>query len=154
MALLTRFKKHGGFIQLWTLIEECSHEKRQSLVQLIFEEDPGWGCLMLKKLLTPSKLLQWPIETLRLILRHAKDEEACTIFCLATPQQQERFLSEFTSERKLFISENEQSLKGNSEALLTAFDSVLKLIKQLENRNLLNRDQVDPSLIIDDRLLS
>jgi hypothetical protein len=153
MALLTRFKKAGGFAQLWTVIEECSHAKRQNLVQLVFEEDPGWGCLILKKMLTPAKLLRWPEKTLYLIFKHANEKDVATLYFLASPAQQQSWMSSFNDDQKSAI-ESVDKAKLNPESLNAAFDSVLKLIRNLENRGLIVRDQIDPALYVDDRLVS
>jgi hypothetical protein len=59
MAMLDRYKKKGGFVQLLQLIETSNKAKQEQFLALIAQESPIWEETLRKKWITIDKILNW-----------------------------------------------------------------------------------------------
>ena len=64
MAMLDRYKKKGGFVQLLQLIETSPKAKQEQFLSLIASESPAWEEALRKKTITAEKILSWAPEVL------------------------------------------------------------------------------------------
>ncbi len=64
MAMVDRYKKAGGFIQLLQVIETCGPKKREQFMKIIREETPKWAEAIDAKMITFEKILSWSPEAI------------------------------------------------------------------------------------------
>lgn len=154
MAMVDRYKKSGGFIQLLQVIETCGPKKREQFMKIINEETPKWGEAITAKMLSFEKILSWKPEAIMEIAAQINPLAFGTALkCLPQEKFDEFNLKLGPQERRKF----EQMYKeGNAEpAEISA--CVVKVINEtrlLFAAGTLKFDKVDPELAIPDEFES
>ena len=64
MAMIDRYKKAGGFVQLLQVIETFGPKKREQFMKVIREETPKWAEAIESKMITFEKILSWSPEAI------------------------------------------------------------------------------------------
>jgi flagellar motor switch protein FliG len=150
MSMLARYRKQGGFQQLLQLIETCNATKRDQLLKIIDQEDPGWGSLLRAKTLSMQKIFSWdplvvaelmtefPVRILAVALK-ALPPEALTKATHAMNHQQKRDLEGMMAE----INPNAGEIEAANMKFITK-------VRELERDGRLKLDKVDPSVAVKD----
>jgi hypothetical protein len=150
MGLLERYKKSGGFVQLLTLLETCTPQKRDKFLAMIKEENSAWEDALRPRILTVDRIFMWsPVALTEIVTRL----QALTIAAL---------YSAFDEARRnqmngiLNFNQHKQVKQYVAEKKFTAADFNIGLEKFLvETRGLINQgviklDKVDPELEVPD----
>ena len=68
MAMVDRYKKSGGFVQLLQVLETCGAKKREQFMGIISMESPKWAEAINQKMISLEKIVSWKPEILLEIL--------------------------------------------------------------------------------------
>ncbi len=107
MAMLTRYQKSGGFIQILQLIETCGKQKQENFLQMIEKEDPRWATAIKDKMLTIEKIFSWENAVLNEVAGRLQELTLATAMHGLKPEENARLLSTYThSQRRNIESVN------------------------------------------------
>lgn len=150
MGLLERYKKSGGFVQLLTLLETCTPQKRDKFLSMIKEENSAWEDALRPRILTVDRIFMWSSVVLTEIVTRL---QALTIAALYSAFDEER-RNQMNS--ILNFNQHRQVKQYVAEKKFTAADFNIGMEKFLiETRGLINQgviklDKVDPELEVPD----
>lgn len=91
MAMVDRYKKAGGFIQLLQVIETCGPKKREQFMKIIREETPKWAEAIEAKMITFDKILSWSPEAIMEISANLNILTFGTALKALQPEQFQKF---------------------------------------------------------------
>ncbi len=148
MAMVDRYRKAGGFVQLIQVIETCNLKKREQFMKIISEENPDWADALTQKSITFEKIVSWKIEVILDVIAAVN----MLSFTAALKGLKEDLLEEFlqklsNQDKKKF----EVALKESNPTPVEISASIVKIISETRNmliQGALKADRVDPTLVI------
>lgn len=154
MAMVDRYKKSGGFIQLLQVIETCGPKKREQFMKIINEETPRWGEAIQAKMLSFEKILSWQPEAIMEITAQMNPLAFGTALKSLPQEKFDEFSAKLgPQERRKF----EQLYKEGSPAPNEISACLMKVINEtrlLFAAGTLKFDKIDPELTIPDEIES
>lgn len=154
MAMVDRYKKSGGFIQLLQVIETCGPKKREQFMKIINEETPRWGEAIQAKMLSFEKILSWQPEAIMEITAQMNPLAFGTALKSLPQDKFEEFSVKLgPQERRKF----EQLYKEGSPSPNEISACLMKVINEtrlLFASGTLKFDKIDPELTIPDEIES
>lgn len=150
MAMVDRYKKAGGFVQLVQVIETCGPKKREQFMNIITQESPEWAEAINQKCITFDKIIGWQPEIILEILASVNMLSFSAALKSLPPERLEEFLKKVSHQDRKKI---ETAMKEGQPSPAEISASVMKMIS--ETRNLLvtgalKADKVDQDLVIPD----
>jgi flagellar motor switch protein FliG len=73
MAMLDRYQKTGGFVQLVSLLETCGQAKQEKFLEIIRAESSFWADALKTKVLSIERIYTWNDETIAEIFGTLQD---------------------------------------------------------------------------------
>lgn len=154
MAMVDRYKKSGGFIQLLQVIETCGPKKREQFMKIINEETPRWGEAIQAKMLSFEKILSWKPEAIMEITAQMNPLAFGTALKSLPQEKFDEFAAKLgPQERRKF----EQLYKEGTPAANEISACLVKVINEtrlLFAAGTLKFDKIDPELTIPDEIES
>jgi hypothetical protein len=154
MAMVDRYKKSGGFVQLLQVIETCGPKKREQFMKIINEETPRWGEAIMAKMLSFEKILSWKPEAIMEITAQTNPLAFGTALKSLSQEQFDQFAAKLgPQERRKF----EQMYKEGTPNPNEISACVMKIINEtrlLFASGTLKFDKIDPDLAIPDEIES
>ncbi len=154
MAMVDRYKKSGGFIQLLQVIETCGPKKREQFMKIINEETPRWAEAIVAKMLSFEKILSWKPEAIMEITAQMNPLAFGTALKSLPQEKFDEFAAKLgPQERRKF----EQLYKEGASAPNEISACLVKVINEtrlLFAAGTLKFDKIDPDLIIPDEIES
>ncbi len=154
MAMVDRYKKSGGFIQLLQVIETCGPKKREQFMKIINEETPRWGEAIVAKMLSFEKILSWKPEAIMEITAQMNPLAFGTALKSLPQEKFDEFAAKLgPQERRKF----EQLYKEGTPAPNEISACLVKVINEtrlLFAAGTLKFDKIDPDLTIPDEIES
>lgn len=154
MAMVDRYKKSGGFIQLLQVIETCGPKKREQFMKIINEETPRWGEAIVAKMLSFEKILSWQPEAIMEITAQMNPLAFGTALKSLPQEKFDEFAAKLgPQERRKF----EQLYKEGTPAPNEVSACLVKVINEtrlLFAAGTLKFDKIDPDLTIPDEIES
>lgn len=154
MAMVDRYKKSGGFIQLLQVIETCGPKKREQFMKIINEETPRWGEAILAKMLSFEKILSWQPEAIMEIAAQVNPLAFGTALKSLPLEKFNEFAEKLgPQERRKF----EQMYKEGTSSPAEISSCLVKVINEtrlLFASGALKFDKIDPSMAIPDEFES
>lgn len=154
MAMVDRYKKSGGFIQLLQVIETCGPKKREQFMKIINEETPRWGEAIVAKMLSFEKILSWQPEAIMEITAQMNPLAFGTALKSLPQEKFDEFSAKLgPQERRKF----EQLYKEGTPAPNEISACLVKVINEtrlLFAAGTLKFDKIDPDLAIPDEIES
>lgn len=154
MAMVDRYKKSGGFIQLLQVIETCGPKKREQFMKIINEETPKWGEAIQAKMLSFEKILSWKPEAVMEITAQVNPLAFGTALKSLQQEQFDTFVQKLgPQERRKF----EQIYKEGTPSPNEISACLMKVINEtrlLFASGTLKFDKIDPDLAIPDEFES
>lgn len=150
MAMVDRYKKAGGFVQLVQVIETCGPKKREQFMSIISQESPEWAEAINKKCITFEKIIGWKPEIILEILASVNMLSFTAALKSLSPEQLEDFLKKISHQDRNKIENVMKETNPNPNEIAA---SVMKVISETRNllvQGSLKADKVDPDLVIPD----
>jgi hypothetical protein len=148
MAMVDRYKKSGGFLQLVQVIETCNQKKREQFMNIITEESPNWAEALNEKCITFDKIISWKPEVILDIMASVNTLSFSAALKSLNAEQLEIFLKKLSHQdrKKMELAMQEGNPNPNE-----IFSSVLKVISEtrwLMVQGTVKAERVDANLVI------
>lgn len=147
MAMVDRYRKSGGFVQLLQVLETCGPKKREQFMGIISQESPQWAEAIVQKSLNYEKILSWPPEHLLEVVTVNMLSFATALKGLA-PDQLSKFLSKFAHQDKGRIEKAMVDLNPGAPEIAASQMKVITDTRNLLVTGGLKAEKIDPSLVI------
>jgi hypothetical protein len=150
MAMIDRYKKKGGFVQLLILLETTAKEKQEKFLKMIAAESPAWEIEIRKRLLSVDRVLAWNPVYLAEIFPRILPMQLAMIAGGLPPEKAEIFMKVMTYKEKTqvesILKEKKPSPAETSAGLIKFFSEVRKM----EAEGSLVFDKFAPEMTIPD----
>lgn len=148
MAMVDRYKKSGGFLQLVQVIETCNQKKREQFMNIITEESPNWAEALNQKCITFDKIISWKPEIILDIMASVNTLSFSAALKSLNAEQLEIFLQKLSHQdrKKMELAMQEGNPNPNE-----IFSSVLKVISETRGlmvQGTVKAERVDVNLVI------
>lgn len=152
MAMLTRFKKQGGFFQLLALIETCDPVKQRNLLHLVAVEDPGWAHLVKSKCITVDRVFSWPSEILMEITPHLPEKVLTSLYASLDDLKKQKLMSSLSQVQQRILKDQMEGTKPTPAEQAAASIKLIQTIRDLESEGKIKFSNFDPTLAVDPSL--
>ncbi len=150
MAMLDRYKKTGGFVQLLTLLETSSPQKQERFIDIIRQEDPRWADALTAKMIDLNRILTWSDSAISEVTVAMLDINIAAILSWVTDDQRIRLLGTLGHiKRRKVLDIYESSNKPNPADVAASFNKMYETVRKLAHDGTLRFDKIDPLLHID-----
>lgn len=147
MAMVDRYKKSGGFVQLLQVLETCGPKKREQFMGIISQESPQWAEAINQKSLNYEKILSWGPEHLLEIVTVNMLSFATALKGLP-PDQLAKFLSKFAHQDKGKIEKAMVDINPGPPEISASQMKVITDTRNLLVTGGLKAEKIDPNLVI------
>lgn len=148
MAMVDRYKKSGGFVQLIQVIETCSPKKREQFMTIITDESPAWAEALNQKCITFEKILSWKSEVLLEVLAAVNPLAFSAALKSLSPDALDAFFQKLSHQEKrkieTLMQENNQDANGIASSVMKIISETRALLVQ----GTLKADKIDANLVI------
>lgn len=148
MAMVDRYKKAGGFVQLIQVIETCSPKKREQFMTIITDESPAWAEALNQKSISFEKILSWKPEVLLEVLAAVNPLAFSAALKSLAPEALEAFFQKLSHQEKrkieTLMQENSQDANGIASSVMKVISETRALLVQ----GTLKADKIDANLVI------
>ena len=148
MAMVDRYKKAGGFIQLIQVIETCNQKKREQFMTIITEESPTWAEALIQKSISFEKILSWKAEVHLDIMASVNMLSFSAALKSLTPEALDAFLQKLAHQDKRKIETAMQEGNSNPGEIASSVLKVISETRALIIQGTLKMDRIDPQLVI------
>ena len=150
MAMVDRYKKAGGFIQLLQVIETCGPKKREQLMTIIQQETPKWADALNQKMLSFSKIMSWPAEALMEIIASVNTLALSTALKSLSEEELTAFLNKIGVNERRKIDQQMKEINPSPNEISACLMKVINETRLLIASGSLKMEKVDNSLVIPD----
>lgn len=147
MAMVDRYRKSGGFVQLLQVLETCGPKKREQFMGIISQESPHWAEAINQKSLNYEKILSWPPEHLLEVVTVNMLTFATALKGLS-PDQLSKFLGKFAHQDKGKIEKAMVDLSPSAAEIAASQMKVITDTRGLLISGGLKPEKIDPNLVI------
>lgn len=148
MAMVDRYKKSGGFVQLLQVLETCGAKKREQFMGIISMESPKWAEAINQKMISLEKIVSWKPEILLEILASV-NKLAFAVALKGLPADQlEKFFSNLPHQEKRKLELTMQETASGPNEISSSIVKVITETRQLFISGSLKYDKVDATLSI------
>lgn len=148
MAMVDRYKKSGGFVQLLQVIETCGPKKKEQFLNIINEETPLWADAIKAKMLSFEKILSWQPEALLEIMANVNQLAFVTALKSLTPEQYKIFCDKLSPQERRKVEQAFNEIVPEANQVSSCVMKVVSETRLLFTTNKLKFDKVDPDLAI------
>lgn len=148
MAMLDRYKKKGGFLQLLQLIETSPKAKQEQFLTLIANESPAWEEVLKRKSITAEKILSWQPEVLAEIVTRLPPLTVSVILHGMEPTQVDRIISALPPITRRKITDGIAEVNPNAGEKSTCMMKMQAEVRGYISQGILKLDKIDPDLVI------
>jgi FliG C-terminal domain len=150
MAMVDRYNKSGGFLQLLQVIETCGPKKREQFLNIISEETPHWAEAIKAKMLSFEIILGWRPEAILEIMAHVNQLAFVTALKSLPPDQLNAFYEKMSPVERRRIETQIKESSADPNQISSCVMKVVSETRVLFSTNKLKFDKVDPALAIPD----
>lgn len=147
MALLTRYRRSGGFRQLILLIETSPQERKDKLLKAIEGEDEHWAHLIKEKMITSDMVFGWKDDVLAKIFAHLQPHHCAVLMSQFDSDKQKRLFHYFHPTLYSQVKSEIESESEHDEAhLRVARNHLIEVVRYLDEEKKIDLREVDPDL--------
>ncbi len=151
MAMLDRYRKKGGFVQLLSLIEGFGPQKQEKFLSMIEAEDAIWAEAIKGKLLSIRRILGWEEQSLALVMQRLPTKTLAVVLKGLTPEDNQKILKFFSHAEKRKIEDEQTAFANPSEAeVSSAMVKIIELTRSLIKDGELRAEKFDSNLLVDE----
>lgn len=152
MAMLDRYRRKGGFVQLLMLLETCDPAKQDKFLDIIRMEDSRWADAISSRMLDIPRVYSWNDETLREIVGILHDITLATALHGANEETRIRLLEFLSHGRRRKIEDLYESSRPTSAEIASTHVKILETVRKMASDGHLRFEKLDPSLVIEDEI--
>jgi len=150
MAMLDRYKKTGGFLQLLILIETSGKQKQEQFLNLIAQESPVWEEAIRQKSLTIDKILAWNPVYLGEVLTRIQPLTLATALNGFPKDKVETILGCIGISDRRKIQQVIDESKPTPAEVSTCIMKIIGETRGLVQSGILKMDKINPDMVIQD----
>lgn len=150
MAMVDRYKKANGFLQLLKVIETCGPKKREQFMTVIRNESPSWAEALEQKMISFDKILNWKPEAILEVMAQVNPLAMVTALKSLTPEKYNEFLAKMSPQEKAKIDRQYKETNPNPGEINACVMKILTETRELFSKGSLKYDKIDASLSIPD----
>ncbi len=148
MAMVDRYKKAGGFVQLIQVIETCNQKKREQFMNIITEENPMWAEALNQKCITFDKIISWKAEVILDIMASVNTLAFSAALKSLPAEALETFLQKLAHQDRKKIEVAMQEGNPNPGEISSSVLKVISETRSLLVQGTLKADKIDAQLVI------
>ena len=148
MAMLSRYQKAGGFLQILQLIETCGKQKQDNFLQMIESENIRWAEAIRVKMLTIEKIISWPDSVLGEVSGRLQKLTLATALHGLKPEDGERLLATYSHSQRRNIDDLFKVKVPPAAEISSAFIKILQEVRSMITNGYLRADKFGPELVI------
>jgi hypothetical protein len=149
VAMLDRYHKTGGFLQLLNLIETCGPQKQAKFLEMIKAEDPVWAEAIEKKMLSVKKIVSWPDEALAEVIGILQELTVATAMHGLEQEARDKLLRTMNNAQKRKIEELFQANHPSQAEISTMFMKIIIEVRKMLVEGKLRIEKYAPELQIE-----
>ena len=150
MAMLDRYRKTGGFVQLLTLLETCGPAKQEKFLEIVRQESPIWADELRVKIIDIQRIYSWKDETLAEIIGTIQDLCLAVAIYAADEALKNRLNGMLTHGRKRKIDDLLARNPPTPAEVSTMHMKIIETVRKMANDGYLRLEKIDQTLFIDD----
>lgn len=148
MAMLLRYKKTGGFIQLLKLIETCGPKKKEQLIKMVDSEDPRWSKALKEKMLTIDKIFSWNESTLSEIVVRIQELSLGVALHGRSDEDWVKVSKSLSHSQIRRIEGIKRSKEPTAAEISSAFMKIIEEVRDMITTKQLNAESFAPELMV------
>lgn len=152
MAMLDRYRRRGGFVQLLNLIESSSTQKRENFLGLIAQESKIWEEEIRKRILSFQRILTWNPQYLSEIFTRVQPLTMAIAFFNSPPEEVTSAFSGLSPSLTKKIELLHSELNPSPAEIFTCQVKIIEETRQLIQKSILKLEKVDPELFIHEKI--
>jgi hypothetical protein len=150
MAMLGRYQKAGGFVQLLKLIETCGKQKQDSFLKIVTDEDPRWADAIRQRMLTIDRIFSWPDDTVTEISGRLQPITMATAKHGLPAAQWTRLMKTHSHSQVRSMDDLANSKTPTAAEISAAFVKILEEVRAMMQDGSLRIEKFAPELVIED----
>ena len=150
MAMLDRYRKPGGFLQLLNLIETSGPQKQIKFLEIVKEEDPRWAEMMGEKLLSMQKICGWDNEALMEVVANLQILSLAVMLHGLDESNRDRFTTAMSNGQRRAVMEQFNASQPTPAEINTTFSRVITDVRKMISEGRLRMEKIDASLVVEE----
>lgn len=150
MAMLDRYRKPGGFLQLLNLIETSGQQKQMKFLEIVKEEDPRWAEMITEKILSIQKICGWNNEALMEVVANLQSLSLSVMLHGLDEQNRDRFTTAMSNSQKRNVMEQFNAAQPTPSEISTTFSRVITDVRKMITDGRLQMQRIDPKLVVEE----
>lgn len=150
MAMIDRYRKSGGFLQLLMLLETCGPSKQEKFLEIVRSEDPRWADLLKTKMIDVQRIYSWPETTLSEIIGTLQDLTVATALHGASEEVKEKIHKQLTHSRRRKIDDLFETSAPSPGEIATTHMKIIETVRKMVQDGYLRLEKLDPELALED----
>jgi hypothetical protein len=152
MALLDRYKKTGGFVQLLQLIETTNPGKRAQFIKMIEDEDPRWADAIHQRMLTIERIFSWDDNTIAEVVGSLHELTLAIALHALGKEREEKVFRTFSSGKKRRILELMENKVPTAAEVSSSYVKIIEEVRDLIKQGHVRLEKVDAELVIQENI--
>jgi hypothetical protein len=152
MAMLDRYKKKGGFVQLLNLIETSAEKKQEQFLGLIGQESPAWEQELKIKKLSVDRILAWPADVLSEVLSRIQPLTLCVTLHGKSSEVVDKILAPLPSLSKRKLTDQIGELNPSPAERATCEMKLISEVRAIVALGVIKFEKFDGELLIDENI--
>lgn len=152
MAMISRYQKPGGFVQLLQLIETCGKQKQENFLNIIEKESPRWAGVIKQKMLSLEKIMSWDDNTIAEIFARVNELTLATALHGFNESDWQKISKTFSHLQKRRIEDLKNSREPNPADITSAYVKILEEVRAMIKDAHLRVDKFAPELALEENI--
>jgi hypothetical protein len=152
MAMVDRYKKSGGFVQLLQVIETLGPKKQAQFMNIINEETPLWSAAIKSKMLTFDRIISWNSDALLEVIANVSSLAFVTALKSLSAEDYNLFCNKLSQVEKRKIELQYQDLNPDASQISSCVMKVVSEARNLFVNGTLKFEKVDIDLVIPENM--
>lgn len=152
MAMLDRYKKKGGFVQLLQLIETSPKAKQEQFLSLIANESPAWEEALRRKTITAEKILSWSPEVLAEVVTRLPPLTVSVILHGMAAEEVDRIVSGLPPITRRKITDGVAEVNPSAGEKSSCFMKLQSEVRGYISQGILKLDKIDSELAVPENI--
>ncbi len=150
MAMLDRYRKPGGFLQLLNLIETSGPQKQIKFLEIVKEEDPRWAEMMGEKLLSMQKICGWDNQALMEVVANLQILSLAVMLHGLDESNRDRFTVAMSNGQRRAVMEQFNASQPSPAEINSTFSRVITDVRKMISDGRLRMEKIDAKLVVDE----
>lgn len=153
MSNISRYRRPGGLMQLIYLLETSDRVKKEELLHVVAQEDPGWAYFIRMKALSIERIMTWPGWVWEMVFNRMPLPMVAIAVTMAPPEERPKLLSAVDPQLKKHLQPLLEGKAYSQEHRWNVGVKIIQVVRELQSQGQLKISTFDPGLEVDSRLI-